>query len=133
MAIRHLKKLAILVKYNPRAMSFIEKKFKLRERYGNFVVFTFWDCLRDLEIIWGEPFFRKCLSDKLSSLAMASPDQKPLIERFLKDLPRFQEDIKDFMTEFFREKAKRERMEREYEKLKKEEEEKISDLLKEVL
>ncbi|MCW1312719.1 MAG: hypothetical protein OH338_04815 [Candidatus Parvarchaeota archaeon] len=133
MAIRHLRKLAILVKYNPRAMNFIEKKFKLREKYGNFVVFIFWDCLRDLEKVWGEPFFRKCLSDKFADLSLVAPEQKVLIEKFLKDLPKFQEDIREFLTEFFKEKAKREKIEMEFAKMKKEEEEKISDLLKEVL
>jgi len=133
MTIRHLRRLAVLVKYNPKAIGVIEKKLRLRERYGSFVVFTFWDCLKYLEIVWGEPFFRKCLSDKLSDLATVSVDQREKIERFLKDLPKLQEEIRDFMTALFKEKAKREMAEKEYEKVKKEEETRISELLKEVL
>lgn len=133
MSIRHLGRLAVLVKYHPKAMDFLEKKLKLREKYGNWVVPIFWHCLRHLQILWGEPPFRECLSLKLSDLAIADPREKPNIERFLKDLPKLQEEIRDFLTSFFREKAKREKFEKELEKLKKEEKEKIETLLKEVL
>lgn len=131
MSLRHFKRLAILVKYNPRILRMVEKELRLREKYGPWVTLTFWECLRHLEEYGGEPFFKHCLETNLASLS-ADVTQKEFVSRFLKDLKEIQEQVRDFLTRTFWREAEIERLEGEFSKVVKEERGKIRKVLEEV-
>ena len=132
MGLRHFGRLALLVKHNPRIQKVIEKKLKLRERYGPWVTLTFWECLKNLERIPTQPLFKHCLETNLATLGAADPTQRELVSRFLKDLSKLQEKVRDFLTKTFRVEARREKELKEFAKEVEIERERIKKALEEI-
>jgi len=130
MGLRHFLKLRTLVDLEPKFRPVIEKELGLR-KYGHWVPFYFWQCMKLLRF-GHEPIFKECLRQRFAEHLIKKPGERPVVEKFLRELPELQEKVRDFLTEFYRKRAKYEKIVEERKKAIQEEAKRIGKLLEEI-